>query len=72
MIDSGAYLEKGIQCLTQLPPFSPILNKLMASLANEDVCVAELAEWIEKDAVMTGHLMRLVNRSEERRVGKEC
>ena len=61
MIDSGAYLEKGIQCLTQLPPFSPILNKLMASLANEDVCVAELAEWIEKDAVMTGHLMRLVN-----------
>lgn len=33
----------------------------MASLANEDVSVAELAEWIEKDAVMTGHVMRLVN-----------
>ena len=60
-IDSAAFLEKGIQSLTQLPPFSPILNKLMASLANEDVSVAELAEWIEKDAVMTGHVMRLVN-----------
>ena len=60
-IDSFAFLEKGIQSLTQLPPFSPILNKLMASLANEDVSVAELAEWIEKDAVMTGHVMRLVN-----------
>ncbi len=47
--------------MAQLPPFSPILNKLMASLANEDVSVAELAEWIEKDAVMTGHVMRLVN-----------
>ena len=33
----------------------------MASLANEDVSVSELAEWIEKDAVMTGHVMRLVN-----------
>lgn len=33
----------------------------MASLANEDVSVAELADWIEKDAVMTGHVMRLVN-----------
>jgi HD-like signal output (HDOD) protein len=60
-IDSAAYLEKGIQSLAQLPPFSPILNKLMASLASEDVSVAELAGWIEKDAVMTGHVMRLVN-----------
>ena len=60
-IDSAAYLEKGIQSLTQLPPFSPILNKLMASLANEDVSVAELADWIERDAVMTGHVMRQVN-----------
>jgi HD-like signal output (HDOD) protein len=56
-----AFLAKGIRSLTQLPPFSPILNKLMASLANEDVSVAELADWIEKDAVMTGHVMRLVN-----------
>lgn len=60
-IDSAAFLEKGIESLTRLPPFSPILNKLMASLANEDVSVAELAEWIERDAVMAGHVMRLVN-----------
>ena len=61
MIASADYLEKGIQSLARLPPFSPVLNKLMASLANEDVSVAELAEWIERDAVMAGHVMRLVN-----------
>lgn len=33
----------------------------MASLADEDACVSELAEWIEKDPVMTGHVLRLVN-----------
>jgi len=47
--------------LGQLPPFSPILNKLLATLANEDVPFAQLAELIEKDAVLAGNVLRLVN-----------
>ena len=55
------FLEKALQALTQLPPFSPILSNLMASLAQEDVSVAELSDWIEKDAVIAGQVLRLVN-----------
>jgi HD-like signal output (HDOD) protein len=59
--NSTAYREKALQSLALLPPFSPILTKLMASMAREDVSIAELSDWIEKDTVITGHVMRLVN-----------
>lgn len=45
----------------QLPPFSPILNRLIASLAQEDVSFAKLADLIEKDTVLAGNVLRLVN-----------
>ena len=57
----GAVRDRVVQSLGQLPPFSPILNKLIASLAHEDVSLAELAGWIEKDTVITGNVLRLVN-----------
>jgi len=47
--------------LDRLPPFSPILNRLMASLASEDVSFGELAALIEKDTVVAGNVLRLVN-----------
>jgi len=47
--------------LGKLPPFSPVLNKLMASLADEDVSFSEIAGWIEKDTVLAGNMLRLVN-----------
>lgn len=47
--------------LDALPPFTPILNHLMASLAHEDVSFAELATVIERDTVLTGNVLRLVN-----------
>lgn len=47
--------------LDRLPPFSPILNRLMASLAREDVSFRELSDVIEKDTVVAGNLLRLVN-----------
>lgn len=55
------YREKALRSLGQLPPFSPILNKLLASLADEDVSFAKLAELIEKDTVLAGNVLRLVN-----------
>jgi len=53
--------ERANRALGQLPPFSPILNRLIASLAQEDVSFAKLAELIEKDTVLAGNVLRLVN-----------
>jgi len=53
--------ERSLRALGQLPPFSPILNRLIASLASEDVSFAKIAELIEKDTALAGNILRLVN-----------
>jgi len=53
--------EKALRAVNQLPPFSPTLSKLLATLAKEDVFFAELAAIIEKDTVLAGHVLKLVN-----------
>jgi HD-like signal output (HDOD) protein len=50
-----------MRVLQQLPPFSPILNRLLASLAREDVSFAKIADLIEKDTVLAGNILRVVN-----------
>ncbi|MGE5486933.1 MAG: HDOD domain-containing protein [bacterium] len=50
-----------MRALDRLPPFSPVLNRLIATLANEDVSFAEICELIEKDTVLAGNVLRLVN-----------
>jgi HD-like signal output (HDOD) protein len=47
--------------LDKLPPFSPVLTKLLATLADDDVSFGELAAIIETDAVLAGNLLRVVN-----------
>ncbi len=47
--------------LNGLPTFSPILSKLVASLARENVSFAEVAGLIEKDTVLAGNVLRAVN-----------
>ncbi|MBI5085281.1 MAG: HDOD domain-containing protein [Acidobacteria bacterium] len=56
-----SYRDLALRSLDQLPPFSPILNHLMASLADEDVSFARLAAVIERDSVLSGNVLRLVN-----------
>src|SRR6478609_2314272 len=58
---SAKLSERALGALGKLPPFSPILNKLLASLAGEDVSFAKLGDLIEKDAVVAGNIMHLVN-----------
>jgi len=53
--------ERALRALSELPPLSPILNRLIASLANEDVSFAKIAELIEKDTVLAGNILKLVN-----------
>jgi putative nucleotidyltransferase with HDIG domain len=52
---------KALRSLGNLPPFSPILNKLMAMLAGDNVNFAKLGDLIEKDTVVAGNLLHLVN-----------
>jgi putative nucleotidyltransferase with HDIG domain len=53
--------QRALAALGKLPPFSPILNKLLASLAGEDVSFSKLGELIEKDTVVAGNIIHLVN-----------
>lgn len=54
--------ERALRSLGELPPFSPILSKLLASLANEEeISFVKLGDLIEKDPVMAGSLLQLVN-----------
>src|SRR5882724_1490371 len=47
--------------LDKLPPFSPVLTRLLATLADDNVSFGELAAIIETDAVLAGNLLRVVN-----------
>jgi HD-like signal output (HDOD) protein len=60
-VNTGLLRERAIRALGELPPFSPILNRLLASLANEEVSFVKLGDLIEKDPVMAGNLLHLVN-----------
>jgi len=60
-VDTGLLKERAIRALRELPPFSPILNRLLASLAKEDVSFVKLGDLIEKDPVLAGNLLHLVN-----------
>jgi len=53
--------QRALSALGKLPPFSPILNKILASLAGEDVSFAKLGDLIEKDTVVAGNILHLVN-----------
>lgn len=53
--------DQALRALGQLPPFSPILNRLISSLAQEDVSFAKIADLIEKDTALAGNVLRLVN-----------
>ena len=58
---SSVLRDKALEAISKLPPFSAVLNKLMAFLADEDISFAELAAVIEKDTVLAGSVLRLVN-----------
>ncbi len=62
MLRSGVdYRALTLKSLDRLPPLSVVLNRLLASLADEEVSFAQLAELIEKDTVLAGNVLRLVN-----------
>jgi HD-like signal output (HDOD) protein len=57
-VDYRAEIAKRI---TELPPFSPVLNKLVATLANDNISFMEVGKLIEQDTVLAGNVLRMVN-----------
>jgi HD-like signal output (HDOD) protein len=55
--------QRALGALNALPPFSPILSRVLASLAGADVSFAVLSGLIEKDTVLSGNILQLVNSS---------
>lgn len=55
------YRARALSSLSNLPPFSPVLNRLLATLSNEDVSFSVVGEIIEKDTVIAGNVLKLVN-----------
>jgi putative nucleotidyltransferase with HDIG domain len=53
--------DRILASLDKLPPFSPVLTRLLATLVDEDVSFGTLAGIIETDAVLAGNLLRVVN-----------
>jgi HD-like signal output (HDOD) protein len=53
--------ERALLALHALPPLSPVLHRVIASLAHEDVSFAKVAELIEKDIALAGNILQLVN-----------
>src|SRR5438132_10525488 len=58
---TSAARDRILGALDKLPPFSPVLAKLLATLSDDDVSFGELAGIIETDAVLAGNLLRVVN-----------
>ncbi len=60
--DTTAKLRQtALRALGELPPFSPVLSRLLATLAKEDVSFGTLGDLIEKDTVVAGNVLHLVN-----------
>ncbi len=62
--------QQTLRCLDRLPPFSPILSRLLATLSRDDVSFAKMADLIEKDAVLSGNILALVNSASYGRRGR--
>jgi HD-like signal output (HDOD) protein len=56
-----SYKQRALKSLSSLPPLSPVLNHLLASLAKDNISFAQLAALIEKDTVLAGNVLRMVN-----------
>ncbi len=53
--------QHALKALAELPPFSPVLDRLLATLSNESVSISKVSDIVEIDAVIAGNILKLVN-----------
>jgi HD-like signal output (HDOD) protein len=61
MLAAADYREKMLSSLDRLPVLSPIVTRLLGTLAHFDVDYRQIGGLIEKDAVLCAHVLRAVN-----------
>src|ERR1700724_1941701 len=49
--------ERALHALHVLSPLTPVLHRVIASLAHEDISFAKVAELIEKDIALAGKIL---------------
>ena len=54
-------MDKTLEALGKLPPFSPVLTRVLVTLSGDEVSFGELGELIEKDPVLSGNILNLAN-----------
>src|SRR5688572_24901008 len=59
--DAASLRKTILGSMDKLPPFSPVLTRVLATLADEDISMGELAGMIETDTVLAGNILRVVN-----------
>src|SRR5262249_26954927 len=62
-LQDNKYWHRALELVDQLPAFSPVLRRLLANLSTESDAVSfyELASVLEKDSLLTGKVLALVN-----------
>jgi HD-like signal output (HDOD) protein len=60
-VNSFGVKDRALHALYALPPLSPVLHRVIASLAQENISFAKVAELIEKDIALAGKILQLVN-----------
>lgn len=58
---AGNYRDRALNSLATLPPFTPVLNRLLATISSEDASIQKIGAIIEKDTVIAGNILKLVN-----------
>ena len=53
--------DRLLSALDRLPPFSPVLTRVLAALGDDDFSFSELSAIIETDTVLAGNVLRVVN-----------
>jgi HD-like signal output (HDOD) protein len=62
--------QKALRGMRHLPAFSPVLNRLIGVLCREDASLSRVAGTIEKDPVLAGNVLRMVNSALYGRLGR--
>lgn len=60
-VSSNGYRERALAALDVLPPFSPVLNQLIATSADQAAPLREVARIIQTDPVIAGEVLQISN-----------
>jgi HD-like signal output (HDOD) protein len=61
LVSESSPREQSLKCLERLPRLSPMTTQLLSMLARRNCEITELTAVVEKDALLSGQILRLAN-----------